>query len=87
MRPHRLRTVAVAAALLVGLTACGGESGSEKDESGKAGSEAFPVTIEHALGKTTIPAPEPDFRFEANDVAVAVGTSDGLADFRSILGG
>ncbi|WP_406144853.1 iron-siderophore ABC transporter substrate-binding protein [Streptomyces sp. NBC_01012] len=56
MRPHRLRVVAVAAALLVGLTACGGESDSKKDESGKAGSEAFPVTIEHALGKTTIPS-------------------------------
>ncbi|MFE4694150.1 iron-siderophore ABC transporter substrate-binding protein [Streptomyces sp. NPDC056749] len=56
MRAHRLRAVAVAAALLVGLTACGGESGSEKDGSGKAGSGAFPVTIEHALGKTTIPS-------------------------------
>ncbi|MFE2760806.1 iron-siderophore ABC transporter substrate-binding protein [Streptomyces halstedii] len=58
MRPHRLRAVAVAAALLVGLTACGGESGSKKGEStGKAASGAsFPITIEHALGKTTIPA-------------------------------
>ncbi|NEA17990.1 iron-siderophore ABC transporter substrate-binding protein [Streptomyces halstedii] len=58
MRPHRLRAVAVAAALLVGLTACGGESGSEKGEStGKAASDAsFPLTIEHALGKTTIPS-------------------------------
>ncbi|MFJ8751824.1 iron-siderophore ABC transporter substrate-binding protein [Streptomyces sp. NPDC102441] len=56
MRPHRLRVVAVAAALLVGLTACGGESESEKDASGKAGSGAFPMTIEHALGKTTIPS-------------------------------
>jgi iron complex transport system substrate-binding protein len=57
MRPHRLRTVAVAAALLLGLTACGGESDT-KDESGsgKAGSSAFPMTIDHALGKTTIPA-------------------------------
>ncbi|MFE4452362.1 iron-siderophore ABC transporter substrate-binding protein [Streptomyces sp. NPDC056796] len=56
MRPHRFRVVAVAAALLVGLTACGGESGSGKDEGGKAGSGAFPVTIEHALGTTTVPA-------------------------------
>ncbi|MFJ8859183.1 iron-siderophore ABC transporter substrate-binding protein [Streptomyces sp. NPDC102451] len=56
MRPHRLRAVAVAAALLVGLTACSGESGSEKDTSGKAGSGAFPMTIEHALGTTTIPS-------------------------------
>ncbi|MFH8758969.1 iron-siderophore ABC transporter substrate-binding protein [Streptomyces atroolivaceus] len=56
MRSHRLRVVAVAAALLVGLTACGGESESEKGESGKAGPGTFPMTIEHALGKTTIPS-------------------------------
>ncbi|MFD5140765.1 iron-siderophore ABC transporter substrate-binding protein [Streptomyces sp. NPDC058378] len=56
MRPHPLRAVAVAAALLVGLTACGGESESGKGTSGKAGSGAFPMTIEHALGTTTIPS-------------------------------
>ncbi|MFC9945495.1 iron-siderophore ABC transporter substrate-binding protein [Streptomyces pratensis] len=56
MRSHPLRAVAVAAALLVGLTACGGESESGKGESGEAGSGAFPMTIEHALGKTTIPS-------------------------------
>jgi TrkA domain protein len=38
-------------------------------------------------GKTTVPAPEPGFRFEAGDVAVAVGTAGGLAEFRSLLGG
>ena len=38
-------------------------------------------------GSTTVAAPGPDFRFEARDVAVAVGTADGLAEFRSLLGG
>ena len=37
-------------------------------------------------GDTTVPAPEPDFVFEARDVVVAVGTDDGLATLRSILG-
>jgi TrkA domain protein len=36
-------------------------------------------------GSTTIPAPEPDQRLEAGDVAVAVGTASGLADLRSLL--
>jgi TrkA domain protein len=36
-------------------------------------------------GATTIPAPEPDHRFEAGDVAVAVGTTDGLAHLRGLL--
>ncbi|WP_369179674.1 iron-siderophore ABC transporter substrate-binding protein [Streptomyces mutabilis] len=59
MRTPRLRALALAAALLVGLTACGGESG-DKDDSGAAGAGAdgagqFPVTIEHALGTTVIP--------------------------------
>jgi len=36
-------------------------------------------------GATTLPAPGPDHRFEAGDVAVAVGTTDGLAQLRSLL--
>ncbi|HEX2851417.1 MAG TPA: cation:proton antiporter regulatory subunit [Acidimicrobiales bacterium] len=36
-------------------------------------------------GATTIPAPGPDHRFEAGDVAVAVGTPDGLAQLRALL--
>ena len=36
-------------------------------------------------GATTLPAPEPDHRFEAGDVAVAVGTTDGLAQLRDLL--
>lgn len=34
---------------------------------------------------TTLPAPGPDHRFEAGDVAVAVGTTDGLAQLRGLL--
>ena len=36
-------------------------------------------------GADTLPAPGPDHRFEAGDVAVAVGTTDGLAQLRSLL--
>jgi TrkA domain protein len=36
-------------------------------------------------GDTTLPAPGPDHRFEAGDVAVAVGTTDGLAQLRDLL--
>ncbi|MCL7376926.1 iron-siderophore ABC transporter substrate-binding protein [Streptomyces sp. 35G-GA-8] len=54
MRSHRLRLLTVAATLL-GLAACGGppaaEDGDEKSPSG-----AFPLTVEHALGTTTIPS-------------------------------
>lgn len=37
-------------------------------------------------GDSTIPAPGPDQRFESGDVVVAVGTADGLAQLRSLLG-
>jgi TrkA domain protein len=37
-------------------------------------------------GATTVPAPGPDFVFEPRDVVVAVGTDEGLATLRSILG-
>ncbi len=60
MSSHRLRLVAAAAALLT-LSACGSGTESEskdsagsKEQKGSAGS--FPLTVEHALGKTTIPA-------------------------------
>jgi TrkA domain protein len=36
-------------------------------------------------GESTVPAPEPGFRFEAGDVVVAVGTPAGLAELRTIL--
>lgn len=64
MPSHRLRLlVAVtAAAALTTLSACGGsaDSGSEgegkKGGAGKGAASGFPLTVEHALGKTTIPA-------------------------------
>lgn len=37
-------------------------------------------------GKTPIPAPAPDFRFESGDVAVAVGTTEGLDAMHALLG-
>ncbi len=36
-------------------------------------------------GGRTVPAPGPDFTFSAGDVAVAVGTLDGLAALRTLL--
>jgi TrkA domain protein len=38
-------------------------------------------------GHTSVPAPEPGFRFEAGDVAVAVGTPEGLAQLRDLFRG
>ena len=37
-------------------------------------------------GGTTVPSPGPEFRFEAGDVAVAVGTPEGLGQVHRILG-
>lgn len=36
-------------------------------------------------GETTVPAPGPEYRFEPGDVAVAVGTPEGLAQLRDLL--
>jgi TrkA domain protein len=36
-------------------------------------------------GSTPIPSPGPDHRFQAGDVAVAVGTQDGLAQLRHLI--
>jgi TrkA domain protein len=36
-------------------------------------------------GQTNVPAPGPDFRLEPGDVAVAVGTREGLAQLRDLL--
>lgn len=70
-----LRTAAAAAALLLALTGCG--SGSEPpQEGGAAPAGAFPVTLNHAFGATTIPA-EPKR-------VVAVGLND--SDFLLSLG-
>ncbi|MFJ6655770.1 iron-siderophore ABC transporter substrate-binding protein [Streptomyces sp. NPDC091377] len=66
MRTPRLRVPALVAALLIGLTACGGQTSDKDDKDGGVGkdgtsagadrSSQFPVTIEHALGSTEIPA-------------------------------
>ena len=37
--------------------------------------------------REVIPSPEPSFRFEANDVVVAVGTRQGLEGVNAILAG
>ena len=34
----------------------------------------------------SIPAPGPDFRFETGDTMVAVGTPDGVAELRRLIG-
>jgi TrkA domain protein len=36
-------------------------------------------------GAETVPAPGPEFRLEAGDVVVAVGTADGLTQLRELL--
>ncbi len=36
-------------------------------------------------GNTTVPAPEPGHRFQAGEVIVAVGTTEGLAQLRDVL--
>lgn len=54
-RPRSLRILAVAAVLLGGIVACGDSSEKTTQEStSSSSSNAFPMTIEHALGKTTI---------------------------------
>ncbi|MEU0448472.1 iron-siderophore ABC transporter substrate-binding protein [Streptomyces tendae] len=58
MRTPRLRVLALAAALLLGLTACGGQDDDSKADGAAAAADAsgqFPVTIEHALGTTVVP--------------------------------
>ncbi|WP_344281679.1 iron-siderophore ABC transporter substrate-binding protein [Actinomadura napierensis] len=54
-RPHSLRILAVLALLLSTIVACGNSSDGEEAGAG-GGAGAFPVTIKHALGTTTIPA-------------------------------
>ncbi|MZG19260.1 iron-siderophore ABC transporter substrate-binding protein, partial [Streptomyces sp. SID5914] len=58
MRTPRLRVLALAAALLLGLTACGGQDDDTRTDGGAAAADApgqFPVTIKHALGTTVVP--------------------------------
>jgi len=61
-RPPSLRLITMAVALLMGIVACGSTRQEPAQESAAAtaasddGSTAFPMTIKHALGTTTIPA-------------------------------
>lgn len=58
MRPHRILAVTAAASLTLGLAACSTPSEPEASGAGAApGDDAaaeFPITVEHALGTTTI---------------------------------
>ncbi|TCJ32454.1 iron-siderophore ABC transporter substrate-binding protein [Parafrankia sp. BMG5.11] len=52
-----LAAVCVAAAVMVGIVACGSDDdGGASQEGGTAAAAGFPVTIKHAFGSTTIPA-------------------------------
>lgn len=84
MRSTRLLAAAAACTLAVTLAACGNESdssestGSEAPAGGEATSEsAFPVTIEHAFGETTIEE-EPErvatVAWANHEVPLALGT-------------
>lgn len=57
MRASRLMSIAAAAALLVGLAGCSqpaGSAGQGSEASSSADAAAFPVTITHAFGETTV---------------------------------
>lgn len=54
MRLNRFIAGAVAVAMTAALAACGGSDSADDSSSAAAGSGAFPVTITHALGSTTI---------------------------------
>ncbi|HEY0214822.1 MAG TPA: iron-siderophore ABC transporter substrate-binding protein [Cellulomonas sp.] len=62
MRSHRFLAVAATTVLALGLAACGGSSdatdasSSQDDQTTSGSSDVFPVTVEHALGTTTIEA-------------------------------
>lgn len=58
MRTSRLLALGAAAALTLGLAACSTPNagpGSDQGTANPASDDAFPVTVEHAFGETTIP--------------------------------
>ena len=74
-RPVRL-AVPVAASLALVLSGCGASGGSSAEGSGASASGAFPVTIDHALGSTTIegePTRVVTWGFGSTDAALALG--------------
>lgn len=54
MRASRLMSIAAAAVLVVGLAGCSQSSGSAGEGASSAAKAAFPVTISHAYGETTV---------------------------------
>ncbi|UYM03994.1 iron-siderophore ABC transporter substrate-binding protein [Solicola gregarius] len=74
----RFRPVAAVAALagLLVLSACGSSDDGDSDSAPPDGSAAYPVTIEHALGTTTIdsePTRVVTWGFGSTDAALALG--------------
>lgn len=70
---------AAGTAAALGLVACGGgdDEGAASGESGGAGAGAFPVTVQHALGETTIgsaPKRVVTYGYTDQDPALALGT-------------
>jgi iron complex transport system substrate-binding protein len=78
LRRSRLRLAAAAAAsVAIMLTGCaGGSGGATGDGGGDAGDGAFPVTIEHAFGETSIesePTRVATWGWGSTEAALAVG--------------
>jgi iron complex transport system substrate-binding protein len=82
------RFTALLAVAALALTACGGASSEE--DSAAASSEGFPRTVEHAMGKTEIPAkPKRVVALDASfvDATLILDTPVvGYTDYRSING-
>lgn len=82
--PRPVRIAAVLAAAALALTACATSSPAPV-ESGNVPDSAFPVTLEHIYGETTIsekPERVVTIGWNAQDVAVALGVVPvGISDF------
>jgi len=55
-RPRYAATAALAVTAALALSACGGTSAAESDDTASSSSDGYPLTIEHALGTTTLDA-------------------------------
>lgn len=90
-RARRHAALAVAALTALSLTACGSEAEPEAPEAGTATADdsAFPVTIEHAFGETTIeeaPMRVVTWGWGAADAAVALGVTPVAMPFQAYGG-
>lgn len=54
---------------------------------GKLRSRTAASIVAVVRGDTTVPGPGPEYRFDAGDVAVAVGAPEGLGQLRELLAG